>query len=761
MFSSALFRKIFLLFLLVLIGYSLATYYLTVPLIKTTVYKSEEDSARTILNSVCDLIKTQSESLKAYRQSAIQGQQQELTSITLMAEGIIKDKYLKYEAGILTEDQARQEALGEISSIDPGQGRLVWVADYHGVMQAYTKTEPGSPARSNIFESQEQTAWTRPVDMALKEFQGFCTLRAPGQPGGKPLEYPTFVRNFPDWQWVVGTSTPMDDLEGAVERRRVEIVAKLRQMLRDIKIARTGYIYVFDSKLNMIIHPNPNIEGTRFTKLLDPVTNTPIGRELMDVADLPDQELHYKWDKPDDPGHYVYDKISWVRYIQDWDWYIASSVYVDELNSSAVILRNRIIWGLLAFIAVSLFLASLLVGRLLVPVRNLSAMAKRIKAGDLSARCAPGGRDELGLLAEIFNSMVDQLESYITDLDAKVRERTRELGEKNEQLQQEIAERSRAEAEIWQANETYRQIFENAVEGLFQSKPEGRFVKVNRALASILGYDSPEDLMESVTDISKQLYVDVAKRPELFELISSQGSVSNYEVELKRKDGRHIWVALSLRAVRDSEERLIRLEGLANDITARKLSELELQRKATMDELTGLPNRFLFQHTFDKMTAQARRSKAGVGVLYIDLDSFKKVNDDHGHQFGDQVLREAAQRIRSRLRDTDGAARWGGDEFTALLWNVSEEEAAAKIARDISKSLSAPYVIGEVRIEYLGAALEPASSPGMGRIWKPCCRRRTRPCTRSNSKSAIIRLLRVEQAHSLSLLRGASIAPPG
>ena len=695
-----------MLFVLVLLGYSVAMYFFAVPLIRTTVYKSEEEAAKTILNNLYELIEVQSANLDAYRYSALQGRRRELTSLTLMAEGIIKDKYLKYEAGLFSEEEAQKEALDEISALTPGRDNQVWVTDYNSVLLAHPDPDLRNRDMSEVLDNRGNPVWARPVETALKEFKGFSRHWEPEGPAGEPMEHLTYSRHFPAWQWVLGTTARLGDLEGTIARRRAEIVAKLRQMLRNIKIARTGYIYIFDSQLNMIIHPNPNIEGTQFADLLNPVTNHSIGRELMDVADLPDPKLYYKWDKPDDPGRYVYDKISWVKYSRGFDWYIASSVYVEELNSSAVILRNRMIWGLGASIVVSVLLASLLVGRILVPVRKLSDMAVRVKTGDLSARCqASGWRDELGLLASTFNSMLDQLESSIGDLDAKVRERTRELGEKNERLRQEIAERNRAEAEIWQANETYRQIFENAVEGLYQSLPEGRFLRVNQAMAGLLGYDSPEDLVESITDISSQLYVDTSKRTELFDLVSTKGAASGFEVELKRKDGRHIWVSLSVRAVRDASGEIIRIEGLANDITDRKLSELELQRKATIDELTGLPNRFLFQHTFGKMTAQAKRSRTGVAVLYIDLDHFKKVNDNHGHLVGDMVLREVAQRIGFRLRDTDGAARWGGDEFTVLLWNVSTDGDAAKIARDITTSLSEPYSISGVRIDYLGASI--------------------------------------------------------
>ena len=108
-------------------------------------------------------------------------------------------------------------------------------------------------------------------------------------------------------------------------------IERLRSMLKDLRIAKTGYIYIFDSNYNMIIHPNPNIEGTNTESRLNPVTGKPILYELIAASRKPDYKHIYKWDKPEDPGNYSYDKIAWVRYFKGFDWYIASSVYVEEL----------------------------------------------------------------------------------------------------------------------------------------------------------------------------------------------------------------------------------------------------------------------------------------------------------------------------------------------------------------------------------------------------------------------------------------------
>src|ERR687897_3606443 len=138
-------------------------------------------------------------------------------------------------------------------------------------------------------------------------------------------------------------------------------------------------------------------------------------------------------------------------------------------------------------------------------------------------------------------------------------------------------ERRRAEEERQLAQEKYRGIFENAVEGIFQTTVEGRFVTANPALARMFGYDSPEDLLENVTNVAEQLYVDPEHRTEFRRLMFRDGFVSGFEVQMRRKDGGAMWASASARAIRDAEGELVGYEGTVEDITERKQAEEALR----------------------------------------------------------------------------------------------------------------------------------------------------------------------------------------
>ncbi len=143
----------------------------------------------------------------------------------------------------------------------------------------------------------------------------------------------------------------------------------------------------------------------------------------------------------------------------------------------------------------------------------------------------------------------------------------------------DITDRKQAEAALRIAEENYRSIFENALEGIFQSSPEGRFLRVNPALAKIYGYDSPTEMIESITDIASQLYVDPEKRVEFRALLETNSSVKDFEYRCYCKDGGIIWTQVDARKVINSDGELLYYEGIVQDITERKRREDELRQQ--------------------------------------------------------------------------------------------------------------------------------------------------------------------------------------
>ncbi|PJC76342.1 MAG: hypothetical protein CO013_00420 [Syntrophobacterales bacterium CG_4_8_14_3_um_filter_58_8] len=140
-----------------------------------------------------------------------------------------------------------------------------------------------------------------------------------------------------------------------------------------------------------------------------------------------------------------------------------------------------------------------------------------------------------------------------------------------------ILENTALYIQIRKAEEEYRSIFENAIEGIFQRSPDGRLISANPSFARVFGYNSPEDLMENVTDFVRQIYVDPDQGAEFARLIDTEEEIRNFEYQARRKDGSPAWVSVNAHAVRDEKGVLLYFEGMSEDVTERKLSESRLK----------------------------------------------------------------------------------------------------------------------------------------------------------------------------------------
>jgi diguanylate cyclase (GGDEF)-like protein/PAS domain S-box-containing protein len=259
-------------------------------------------------------------------------------------------------------------------------------------------------------------------------------------------------------------------------------------------------------------------------------------------------------------------------------------------------------------------------------------------------------------------------------------------------IKQDVTERKQIEQALRQAEENYRAIFEDAVIGIFQSTPGERYINVNPAMAHMLGYESPHELVASITDISQQVYADPNDREELKRLLKEQGMVKNFECAVYRKDGSKMWFSANVRAV-FKDGVLVGYEGTNEDITARKVAEERVQFLAYYDALTGLPNRTLFRDRLAKALAGARRQEYRVAILFLDLDRFKDINDSLGHSVGDLLLQEVAERLKTWGREQDTVARLGGDEFLIMLTDVENVPDAAVTAQRLIDAMTTEFVV--------------------------------------------------------------------
>ncbi len=277
------------------------------------------------------------------------------------------------------------------------------------------------------------------------------------------------------------------------------------------------------------------------------------------------------------------------------DWLIV--VAVPEVDFMGQIYANMRTTILLAAggLILAITLAVLAARALTRPVLEVCHAAEGVAQGNLNQRVSAPPIREMRRLARTFNSMADQLKDSFNTLE-----------QRNEALRL--------------AEEKYRSIYENALEGIFQSDSEGRFISVNPAMAQLYGYASPADMVDQVTDIAKQIYVDPSDRQRFTELLQAQGAVQGFEYQSYRQDGKIIWVEENTRAVRDKNGDVLYFEGIIKDVSDRKRREAALQHQLQALRIEIDENKK--QQYVAQLEESGYFEEIEAEVTQIDLDSF-------------------------------------------------------------------------------------------------------------------------------------------
>lgn len=229
----------------------------------------------------------------------------------------------------------------------------------------------------------------------------------------------------------------------------------------------------------------------------------------------------------------------------------------------------------------------------------------------------------------------------------------------------------------------------NNLPGMFYMLNEqGRFMRVNRQFLEVSGVGRYELELMRVQDFFDGQ--DKARVAQRMRDVFDQGS-AQVEADFLTKSGDRLPYYFTGGRVRMGGQEL--LVGLGTDISERKRAEALVQRMAHHDTLTGLPNRALFSNLLQKSFAMGRRDNTLFAIIFMDLDRFKPVNDELGHEIGDKLLKEVAERIRRTIRESDTVARIGGDEFVVLLPVIETEDDAVQVAEKIHHALNVPFEI--------------------------------------------------------------------
>lgn len=271
---------------------------------------------------------------------------------------------------------------------------------------------------------------------------------------------------------------------------------------------------------------------------------------------------------------------------------------------------------------------------------------------------------------------------------------------------EDITDRKHAEEQL----RITARVFDQAGEAIVVTDGRGIIQTVNSAFTNITGYRYEEAVGQRTTLLksgrhSQEFY------QQMWQALEQSGFWQG-EIWNKRKNGEVYPEWLTINRIDNEQGEAEHYVAVFSDITQLKDSQRKAEYLATHDPLTGLPNRALFHDRLRHALAHARRTKGRVALLFIDLDNFKTINDTLGHDVGDEVLKQAAYRLRELVRDVDTVARLGGDEFTALLSDCNAET-AERVSRRIVDDLSASFEVKERRL-FVSASIGVAFYPEDG-----------------------------------------------
>ncbi len=385
------------------------------------------------------------------------------------------------------------------------------------------------------------------------------------------------------------------------------------------------------------------------------------------------------------------DLFAATRRVELAGWGVVASVTETEALAPASEFR-RVVLVTLLVATLLVFLAASIVTRMITrPIERLTAAAVAVAGGDLSTRAEVRSQDEIGTLSRAFNTMTDAL----VDIAGDEAERTAELRVTNRRLHEN-------EGRI-------RAILDHAADGIMHIDDQGRILEFNAAAEQLFARSADQLHGATASSLMRRLDAnngaatvhgdEVADESEVFHGLLAAAEAaggSGLEVIAGRGDGTERAALLTLTRIDDGAT--WSYSALVRDISERVAFERRLEHQATHDTLTGLPNRSVLTSELDKALSDVRRSSRSAGVLFLDIDRFKTINDTLGHQAGDELLVEVANRLRVSVRPTDMVARFGGDEFVILARDLAQAEDMIIVANRVAAAARKPFLLAEEEV---------------------------------------------------------------
>jgi signal transduction histidine kinase len=439
----------------VVIATTVAILYLVQRETERAVFRAQNASIRNLVSVALLNVESLHQSLLFQEAASLALRKSMVENVTLIAIQRIRAHHAEAQAGKITHEEAQRRAIDELAALryDEGVGYL-WINDTGRpiptmIMHPTVPHLVGRVLDEPEFDGAEEgsrNAFRAMVDVCMRDGAGFVRYLWPKPtPDGLTTEQPkiSHVRLFEPWGWVIGTGVYVDDIEADARRRLDAAVKELERSFGKIMVAESGYMFLFAGDGEMLIHPS--LVGADFSKLLNPATGNPILDDLIAAARTPEKHLDYVWEKPPSHrGEFVFPKRAYVEYYEPLDWYIASSVYDDEIAAPALALRKKALLPAAGLLVAALLLSVWLSKGLVKPLQRLMRSAKEIEHAGLRAASIPvTGPEETRELGTILGKMMTSIEAGVAEKEkllTEVETANADLTRTNDELQRALEE---------------------------------------------------------------------------------------------------------------------------------------------------------------------------------------------------------------------------------------------------------------------------------------------------------------------------------
>lgn len=473
----------------------------------------------------------------------------------------------------LKERTAKKRAGEILNSQSIGESGHIYVFDSNGIIQVHPEQEMVNRNISNLPHAPQM----------LNKKYGYFPYQQINPDTSIAENWVSYLTYFGPWDWIINATVKQHDFTATMEAEGLEKLVLARQF------GKTGYAFILDQAGTLLVHPK--LEGKNISEL-----NEPEAAELFDqMKEIKNGKLTYFWKNP---GEYnPREKIVYFAYIDELQWFVASTAYLDEYYLPLKSMRYIILFTLFITITVISLLTWQIGNSIIHPIKYLTAGLKTVSAGDFSKRLSPKYSDELGRLETYFNTFTSQLE------------------QSSEQLQT--------------SEKGFRSIFENSVEGIFQFDMEGNLLKVNPSFVSMTGHSSGQSMLEDKLNFRKDIIVKKELWNELLEAIISEKKVKGLEIQIRRKSGAVFWCLLNARGIyAPDEDTIIKIEVFLSDIDAKKVAQ-EGQEKIMEDLESMVSERTVELSTRIAELEQRNQLNRALGEMADMLQSCRGIEETY------------------------------------------------------------------------------------------------------------------------------------